>query len=291
MKPSSFEMYTPNNIEDALSLLDKHGDEAKIITGGQSLVPTINMRLATPKSLIDLNRIDGLRYIKKEDNKILIGGVTRHHDLETSSLIKEHCPLLGLAAGCIGHLAIRYRGTIGGSLAHADPAATLPVALLTLDGKVKTTSVNGVREFDAEEFFYGIFTTAMEENEILTEVEIPIVPKEAGYSFSTLTRIHGDFPLLAVGVLMEVEEEKIVKARLTVGGINPLTERIVDVEEMLIGKKPSDELFYEAAQSSKDFMEPESDISASAEYRLHMVGVYVEEALKNAWQNIGKVGN
>lgn len=290
MKPSSFELFSPTTLDEALALLDQYQDDAKLLAGGQSLIPAMNLRLAALKYLIDINTVEGLEYIREKDGKLLIGCNTRHHTLETSPLLLEKCPILARAASYIGHLAIRYRGTIGGSLAHAEPAATLPVALLTLDGKLRARSVDGVREFDANEFFYGIFTTALEANEILTEIEIPIPSPDSGYSFLTFSRIHGDFPLLAVGVILETDEDRITKASLTIGGVNPVAERMTEVEEMLIGEKPSVELFGKAAELAKEFMDPETDMHATAEYRTHLVGVYVEEALTQAWQHIKKGG-
>lgn len=291
MKPSLFELLTPSTLDEAIAMLAQHGDNAKLISGGQSLVPAMNMRLANPKVLIDLNGINNLGYIRREGDEVVIGGLTRHRAVETSPLLREVCPLLPDAASLIGHLAIRYRGTIGGSLAHCDPAATLPTATLALDGSILAVGPDGERRIPLSEFFYGIFTTSLGPTEILTEIRLPIPAASSGHAFMALTRKHGDFPLVSVAVLLTLGGVGIQQIRLVVGGVNAIPTRMEAAEALLTGKEPSTALWAEAADLVAGALDPETDLHATAEYRLHIAKIYVKRALAQALERAkGGVG-
>lgn len=283
MKPAPFELKTPRTFEEALDLLSAHGASAKVLAGGQSLVPMMNMRLATPQVLIDLNRIEALAYLRDEGGHIAIGALARHRDLETSELLKRACPITAEAAGKIGHLAIRYRGTLGGTLAHADPAATLPTVVRLLDGTICAKGPAGQREIAAADFFLGYFMTALDEAELIYEVRIPKFGPHTGHGFYTASRRHGDFPLVSVGALVERDGPRMAAVKLVVGGVNPTAERIAEAEDLLAHGEPTEDLFRQAADMAASALDAEGDIHASAAYRLHLVRHYTHAALQTAW--------
>lgn len=287
MKPAAFEYYRPETLDEALALLDQHGDDAKILAGGQSLVPAMNMRLAQPAVLIDINRLGAeLDYIKVEDGQVRIGGLTRHYDVETSPIVKEHCPLLAEAAGWIGHLQIRYRGTIGGSIAHSDPSSELPSVVAALGGELVIRSVHGERIATPDEFFLTYMTTALAENEILAEIRFPVQPQGTGYAYEEFARRHGDFAIVGVAAAFNLEDGKIQNAKLGLSGVSDGPVKPEDVEEFLNGKEPSVELFDEAGQMVADSLDPDSDLHASAEYRKHLARVFVRRALAKCLERI-----
>lgn len=283
MKPSRFAYHDPTTIEEVLDLLHLHGDEAKVLAGGQSLIPVLNMRLTSPKVLIDLGRLPMLAFIREEAGSLSIGAMTRHAQVERSALVRERQPLLAEAIGQVGHPQIRNRGTIGGSLAHADPAAELPAVLLALDGSVVLQGRTGRREVAAADLFHGLFTTAIQPGELLTEVRVPGLPERTGWAFVELARRYGDFALAGVACTLTLAPDgSIAGCRLVLTGVGGGPVRAAEAELSLVGQAPSARLFAEAAALVQAEVEPESDLHATAEYRSHLAGVLTERALGQA---------
>ncbi|HYF95424.1 MAG TPA: xanthine dehydrogenase family protein subunit M [Symbiobacteriaceae bacterium] len=281
MKPAPFQYVAAASLPEALALLKEHGDNAKILAGGQSLIPTMNMRLAKPEVLVDIKRIPGLAYIREEDGWLAIGGLTTHAELELSELVRSRCPLLHTAASHIGYPAIRNRGTIGGSLAHNDPAATLPAVVTCLGGIVVVTGMGGPREIPAAEFFLDLYTTAMEHEELVTEVRVPVtgLPNH-GSSWVELNRRTGDFALVAAGAQVVVADGVVQKVSLTLTGVD--TRPVVVDASALMGQTPSAEALERVGALAQQQVDPGSDVHATAEYRKAMVKVMVGRALAQA---------
>ncbi|WP_017729039.1 FAD binding domain-containing protein [Halalkalibacterium ligniniphilum] len=285
MKPPKFDYYKPATLEEALDLLEEVGDDGKIIAGGQSLVPIMNMRLATPKCLIDINGIKELDYIKREDDVLKIGTLTRQSVVETSEEVKKYCGLITEAIPKIGHVQTRNRGTFGGSIVHADPSAELPLVLLTLNGTVQIASKDEYRTVEAEDFFITYLTTDIMPTEIVTEISFPITEGRNGYSFQEIARRHGDFALVAASCHLTVDDEdQISSVRLVLGGVEAVPLLIADFEDVLVGQTLSDELLEEVAEAIENEVEPESDLHASAEYRTHLAKVLAKRALTEAYE-------
>lgn len=284
MKPSAFEYHTPQSVEEAVELLARYGDEAKIIAGGQSLVPMMNFRLARPEILIDINGIKELEYIKNEGDELVIGALTRERDIEKSPLVMAQFPFLAKAISYIGHSAIRNRGTIGGSLVHADPSAELPTSLCALNGKLKAVGPSGEKILEPEEFFLTYLTTSLEPSDLLTEVRIPALPENTGWSFSELSRRSGDFAVVAVGILLFPKAPGVCReARIAMGGVAPTPVRAQEAEALLAGQKLSEKLIAKAALQAAEETDTEPDYHASAEYRMDMARVFVKRGLQEAW--------
>jgi 2-furoyl-CoA dehydrogenase FAD binding subunit len=283
MKPSSFEYLTPRTVKETIELLEQFGDEIKVLAGGQSLVPMLNFRVARPKYLVDINGIRDLEYIREEKGELVIGALTREWAVEKSPLVREKCPILPKAISYIGHLPIRTRGTIGGSLVHADPSAELPIVACALDAKMKIVGPTGERVLSAEEFFVTYLTSALEPAEILVEVRIPVSPPRTGWSFMELSRRHGDFAIVAVATLLTFEEKGFCrKAKIALGGVAPTPIRPKAAEDLLAGKMINEALLAEAGAKAAEATDPESDYHASAEYRREMARVYTVRSLKEA---------
>jgi carbon-monoxide dehydrogenase medium subunit/2-furoyl-CoA dehydrogenase FAD binding subunit len=284
MKPCAFKYFSPQSVEEAIELLDRYGDEAKIIAGGQSLVPMMNFRLARPEILIDINAIKELEYVKTEGTELAIGALTRERDIEQSQLVIEKWPLLSKAISFIGHSAIRNRGTIGGSLVHADPSAEIPTSLCALNGKVKVVGPSGEKILEPEEFFLTYLTTSLEPSDLLVEVRIPALPQKMGWSFRELSRRSGDFAIVAVGILLFKEKAAVCReARISMGGVAPTPVRAEEAEALLSGQKITEKLIAQAAQQAAEETDTEPDYHASAEYRMDMARVFVKRGLQEAW--------
>ena len=284
MKPAPFAYYDPSTLEEAVSLLDAQGGEAKLIAGGQSLVPLLNMRLARPTAVIDLNRIDGLSYIREEDGGLAIGAMTRQRDIERSEVVQRRQPLLHAATKLIAHPQIRNRGTIGGSIAHADPAAEYPALVLALDAQLRVLGPKGERTIAAGDFFVTYLTTALEPSEVVTEVRLPALADRTGWSVLELSRRHGDFALAGVITTLTLAQSgSIDDARVVLFGVAATPLRATAAEALLRGEQPSESLFAEAGRAAASALEePLSDIHASAEYRRHLVSVLTRRALTEA---------
>ncbi len=284
MKPPPFEYFDPRSVGEAVSLLKDHEGEARILAGGQSLVPLLNMRLARPGVLIDLNRVAELDYIREADGWLAIGAMTRQRTVERSELVKGRQPLLQAATGFVGHPQIRNRGTIGGSLAHADPAAEFPAVALALGAEMRAVGPKGERRIKAEDFLVTYLTTALEPTEVLTEVRFPAQAGGSGWSFQEVARRHGDFALAGAAVTLSLDGgANCSDARIALFGVGPRAVRARGAEQLLVGHKPDEESFEEAGRrASEEIDQPPSDIHASAEYRRHLVKVLTRRALAEA---------
>ncbi|HEY7363273.1 MAG TPA: xanthine dehydrogenase family protein subunit M [Methylomirabilota bacterium] len=288
MKPPRFEYHAPTTTEEALGLLARYGGEAKVLAGGQSLMPLLNFRLVRPAALIDLNRIAALAYIREVDGQVRFGAMTRQRAVEFSPVVRQRLPLLTEATRWVGHLPIRTRGTIGGSIAHADPAAEYPAVLTALDGEVVARSARGERTLRPRDLFQTYLTTTLESDEILTEVRLPAMPAGAGYAFEEFARRHGDFAIVGIAALIALEGRRVVRARLATAGAHPVPCRLRAAEEILERDGLNDEAIAAAAARAGELVEPDSDIHASADYRRHLTGVLTARALKRARARAGE---
>jgi carbon-monoxide dehydrogenase medium subunit len=284
MKPPVFDYIAPTSVEAAVAALAEAGGEAKVLAGGQSLMPMLNFRLLRPSILVDINRIAGLSFIAETADSIRIGALTRHFALETSPLIAEHFPVLSAAMTHVAHLAIRNRGTIGGSLSHADPAAELPMMVLLLDAELHVAGVYGTRIVAARDFFLDTMTVALDGAELLTEIALPKLPPQTGWGFEEVARRHGDFALAAVAATLTVSGGKIAQARIALTGVGPTALRAAEAEQLLIGKALDGDATARAIAAVRDAIEPETDLHASSDYRRHLAGVLTGRALAAAWR-------
>jgi len=284
LKPAPFEYVAPHSVEEALAALQQSIPDARILAGGQSLMPLLNLRLTKPKILIDLNGISGLEGIRETAEGLSIGAMTRQRRVERDS-VRERCPILAEAIRHIGHVAIRHRGTIGGSLVHADPAAELPAVALALDAKFEVARDGIDRTIPAEEFFIDYLTTALAPDEILREIVFPIVRPSSGYALEEVTRRHGDFAIAGVVAIVELDDAgKIVDTRLALFGVAPTAVRARKAERALIGREPNADAMLDAAALVEDFLDPPGDIHASSAYRKHVAAVLTARVLKRAVQ-------
>lgn len=280
MKPPRFEYHRAGSVDEAVELLAQHGDDAKVLAGGQSLVPLLSLRLARPAHLVDINRLPGLDMIENGQG-LRLGATVRHRGIERSDVVRAANPLLAHAVRFIGHGAIRNRGTIGGSIAHADPAAELPAVLLALDGDVEACSARGTRTIAASALFEGFLTTSLAPDELLTAVRVPAAP--AGWSFQEFSRRSGDFAIVGVAATVRLDGAgAISEARLAFSGVDQVPVRAVAAESMLAGQAPSTELWQTAANTAASSLEPGSDIHGSSTYRKHLAAVLAERALAEA---------
>jgi len=281
MKPAQFDYYDPSTLTEALSLLAQFGETARPLAGGQSLVPMMNMRLARPSQLIDLNRVSELDYLKVDDGELRIGAMTRQRTIERSAIVTERWPLLSDATRYIGHVQIRNRGTVGGSLAHAFPSAELPLVMTALDASLILRSSQEERIVAAREFFLDAMTTAMSTGELLVEIRVPAPPAGALWAFQEISRRYGDFALMGVAVLLTLDTNGVInRARLVFTSSTPHLSRIAEGE--LVGEKPNENLFRQVASSAAAELETQSDIHATAEYRKHVAAVLARRVLEQA---------
>ena len=265
MKPPPFDYLAPASLEEAVAALAEHGDEAKVIAGGQSLVPLLAFRLARPSLLVDINRVPGLDGVELENGTLTVGALARERDVELTPGLRERCPMVVEAIEQIGHVAIRNRGTVGGSLAHADPAAEWTALALALDGEVELIGPGGVRTMPASDFLVSYFTTALAADEILTRVRLRIPGGRSGSCFLELARRHGDFAIVGVGALVTLDADgSIADARLGLIGVGQTAVRAT------------------AAEAAASDLHPNGDIHASADYRRHVADVLVRRALDTA---------
>jgi aerobic carbon-monoxide dehydrogenase medium subunit len=282
VKPARFEYFCPRTVDEAVDLLAQYGDEGKVLAGGQSLVPLMNMRLARPAVIIDINRIDGFGDLRDQNGILRFGALTRQRAAERSPVVAARCPLLRDALRLVGHAQIRNRGTLGGSIAHADPASELTAILSALDGEVTARSARGTRTIAAADLFVTYLTTALDPRELIVEIRIPALSPGAGWSWMEIARRHGDFALAGVGVVLAIRRGTITEARIALTGVGPTPVRAGAAERLLVGHAPSDPLWTEAAEVVRTAVTPDGDIHASAEYRKHVAGVLTQRALREA---------
>lgn len=283
MKPPRFAYHDPEFLDDALDLLAFFGDESKVLAGGQSLMPLLNLRLARPEHLIDINRIDSLRGVSLEDSKVTIGALTRHAEIERSELIAEQVPLLSQAMPFIGHDAIRNRGTIGGSIAHADPSAELPAVMTALNAVFTVQSNQGTRKIPASDFFLMPLTTAMESEEMLTSIEFELPGVTTGTAVEELARRRGDFALVGVAATVALDDlDRIATARVVTFGTGATPVRHEQTEQLISGASLTAELLAEVRSCAADEVTPTADRHGSLEYRKSVTGILVDRAVKRA---------
>jgi carbon-monoxide dehydrogenase medium subunit len=288
MKPPRFEYAAPQKIDEAVALLAQHGDRAKILAGGQSLVPLLNFRLARPEVLVDVNRVAELAYVRPVDSGVAIGALTRQHTLERAEVIRTKLPIVAEACGLIGHLPIRHRGTLGGSLAHADPASELPAAVMALEAELTVTRRGSQRTLAADQFFTGMLTTALAPDELLTEVRLPGLPPRTGGAFSEIARRAGDFALVGMAALVTLDDAgRVTRARLALCGAGPTPLRAREAERVLVGERPEGRVLDEAAEQLAAATDPPSDIHASAAFRKKLARHVGRQAIELAVRRAG----
>lgn len=283
MKPASFDYMRASGVDEATAALAEHGGEAKLLAGGQSLVPMLNFRLVDAPMFIDINRIEGLSGIEKTgDGELRIGALARHYDLETSVAVRERFPVLSAAMKHVAHLAIRNRGTIGGSLSHADPAAELPAISLLLDASIEISGPASARAVPAGDFFLAPLTTALRRDEMVTAVSLPCFPAGSGWGFEEVARRRGDFAVAAAAAMVALDGGRISAARIALAGVHPTPLRATEAEALLTGAEPGPDLLAAAAIASRDGVEPAGDLHGSADYRRHLTQVLTRRALAAA---------
>lgn len=286
MKPPPFSYADPDSIDGAVELLAQYGEDAKVLAGGQSLVPLLNMRLAQPEVLIDINRVPELSFIQPRERHgvpgLAIGAATRQRVVEDGGF-----PLLREALACVGHPQIRNRGTVGGSIAHADPAAELPLLFRVLDAVATVRSIRGSREAEAADFFLHTFTTALAADELLTEVWFPLPGPHTGQAFLEVARRHGDFALVAAAATITLDDDgSVADCQIAVGGAAPVPARAPTAEAALRGRLPSLAALEKAGALTAKDMDPTGDVHADAAYRRDVAGTLITRALSIAWERV-----
>jgi carbon-monoxide dehydrogenase medium subunit len=290
MKPAPFAYFAPQSLDEALALLQEHGDDGKVLAGGQSLIPAMNFRLAQPAALIDINRIAALSFLEPgADSGLRIGAMTRQRTVERSALVAQRAPLLHATMPSIAHVQIRNRGTIGGTLAHADPAAELPAVMVALNARFRLQSVRGERWVNAADFYVGLFATALEADELLAEIVLPPRPPRTGWAMHEFARRHGDYAIVGVAATVTLnpagacQDARLVY--LSVGeGPTPATGAVA----ALRGQSPTQTVIAEAARVAAQEIEPLGDIHATPAYRRHLIEVLGRRALNEAAARAGR---
>jgi carbon-monoxide dehydrogenase medium subunit len=281
MKPPVFSYHDPVSVEDAVALLSRH-ENAKVLAGGQSLMPMLNMRYVMPDHVIDINRIEGLAYIREDGDALEIGAMTRQRDLEFSDLVERHCPLMHEALLQVGHRQTRNRGTIGGSLSHLDPAAELPAVCAATDAVIRVQGPNGARDIAFADFPAGYMTPSIEMDEMVVGLRVPSWPAGHGHAFVEFSRRHGDFAVASAAALLEVGSDgRISRASLTVGGVGAAPLRMGAIEQALIGETGDEDRLRDLCESCRE-IDAMGDVYASTEYRQHLATVMSRRALVKA---------
>jgi len=286
VKPAAFDFARPATVAEAVELLAAHAGDAKILAGGQSLVPLLNFRILRPALVIDINRLSELDFIEDDAGGLRIGALTRHHALEMSPLVRARFPVIGAAMEHVAHLAVRNRGTIGGSLSHADPAAELPMLALLLDAEIVARSAAGVRRLAASDFFLGALTNALDDGELLTEIALPALPPGTGWGFEEFALRTGDFAFAAVAATVTLSQGRVAEARLAAMGVGDTPLRLRSAEASLVGERLLPEVLERVVRQVRDTVQPGSDLRASADYRRHLAGILAERALSAAWNRV-----
>jgi CO/xanthine dehydrogenase FAD-binding subunit len=289
MKPPRFHYCAPRMLDEALALLDRNSEDTKVLAGGQSFVPLLNMRLTAPTYIVDINHIAELHYIEQEDGYLAIGATVRQRQVERSALVQDEHPLLVEVIKQIGHMQIRNRGTVVGSIAHADPAAELPALLTCLNGEVLVQSIHGERVIRAEEFFTGYLSTALDPGEMLTEVRFPLIASQAGWAFLEFARRAGDYALVgAAAVLTPTANDHCMSAHIAYLGINGAPMRGLTVEDAIVGTTLDEPTLNAAAEAAGMLVSDEmGDVHATVEYRRVLTGELTKRVLKAAWERRG----
>jgi CO/xanthine dehydrogenase FAD-binding subunit len=291
MKPPPFDYHAPHSAAEALELLGRYGADARLLAGGQSLVPLLNFRLSAPAVIVDLNRAADLAYIGEANGQVRLGAMTRQRAIEFSPLVKSRLPLLAEATRWVGHLPTRTRGTIGGSLAHSDPAAEYPAVAAALDAELVIRGRAGSRVMRADEFFVGFMTTALQPGEMLVEVRMAAQAPNSGWAFEEFSRRHGDFAIVGIAAMVVVEGDRIRSARLAACGAGPTAIRLGAAEGILERGGVDDRYIDDAAARAAELVDPGADLHASVEYRRHLTRVLTRRALKRAVERSRKREN
>ncbi len=282
MKPAKFDYVAPSSLDEAIAALVAAEGDGKVMAGGQSLMPLLNFRMSRPSVIVDITRIPDLSYIRDKGSMIAIGSLTRHVELETSDLIALKLPVMSAAMRYVAHVAIRNRGTIGGSISHADPAAELPMLAIFYGASIKIAGANGPRTVPAEEFFIAALTNCLEADEIVEEIEFPVLAS-SGWGFEEVARRFGDFALACIAVSIECRNGAIVSARVAAMGIDDTPRRLVAAENALIGGRRGADAAGRFVETVRGEVSPPSDQHASSDYRRSLVGSLAERALADAW--------
>jgi aerobic carbon-monoxide dehydrogenase medium subunit len=283
VKPPVFDYLVPASLDEALKILGELGERAKVLAGGQSLVALLNFRLVRPEHLVDLNGLSELAGIREEDGHVVIGAMTRQRAVEQAALVRARVPLLSEAMPQIGHVQIRNRGTVGGSLAHADPAGELPAVVAALGGDLVVRSARGRRVLKAEQFFIGYLTTALEPDELLVEVRLPATPPRTGSAFVEVSRRHGDFALVGVAATVTLDEAGVcTSSAIALTGVGPAPVLARDAARAFVGARPTAKAMEDAGARVAGAIEPDSDLHASSDFRKHLAGVLTRRALAQA---------
>jgi aerobic carbon-monoxide dehydrogenase medium subunit len=290
MFPASFGYVAARSVEEALELMAKHGEDGKLLAGGHSLIPAMNLRLQSPRTLIDIGTVPSLRGIRVDGNHLVIGALTVHTDVAASELVRKHLPGLSDAASVIGDIQVRNRGTIGGSVAHADPAADLPVILTALDASFVAQSPSGSRVIAVDDFFTDFYTTALSANEILTEIRVPIPSSGTGTAYAKLPHPASGYVVVSAGAMIVRQASgTCTAARVAIGGLGSGPIRAIATEMELRGKPLTSQIIAAAAGKAAEETDPVEDTYASAEYKRHVAAVYARKAIEAAVERASKV--
>lgn len=285
MKPVDFHLHRPRTLSEAVALLAEHADEAKVLAGGQSLVPLLNFRLARPEHLIDLGRVTSLSALRRTVDGLSIGAMVTHSQAERSPSVAQDAPLMARAFPHIAHQAIRARGTIGGSIAHGDPAAELPAVAVALEATMVAVGPRGTREIAARDFFVANLVTALEQDEILTEVRIAPAPPGTGAAFEEVGRRQGDFALVGAGAQVRLADDgTVAEARICLTGVSPTPHRAHEAEALLVGHPVDDAHLEAAADATRGVVRPSGDLHATADYRRDVAGTLIARVVRTAAQ-------
>jgi carbon-monoxide dehydrogenase medium subunit len=283
MFPAKFEYHAPTSLDEAIKLLSDGDGDVKVLAGGHSLLPLMKLRLAQPSALVDIGRIEGLAGIKVTGEEVMIGPMTTHFMIESSTELREKLPILPECASVIGDLQVRNCGTIGGSLAHSDPAGDLPAVILALDADIKARGPNGERIIKASDFFVDMLTSALEPNEILVGIRIPLPPPRSGGAYLKMDHPASHYALCGVAAILTIDQgNRIADARVAVTGVGPKAYRASSVEQELRGQAASSEVFTRASERAADGQDPLGDLHASSDYRAHLARVYTRRSLEQA---------
>ncbi len=289
MIPSAFDYVAPNSLAEAINFLSAHPDDAKLVAGGHSLIPLMKLRLASPRYLVDLARIPGLKYIREANGTLEIGALTTHYEIESSSLIKERLPALSETAALIGDVQVRNRGTIGGSLAHADPAADYPALILALDSEIVATGPKGQRTIKVSDFFVDLLTTSLKSDEVVTQLRIPIPAAGTGVAYEKFPHPASRYAIVGVAAAVRLNANgTCAQVAIGVTGAGPKATRVAAAESALVGSRLDDTVLRQAATSAAESIEVTGDIHASEEYRRHLVSEFTVRALRRAIERAGR---
>ncbi|HEY6114417.1 MAG TPA: xanthine dehydrogenase family protein subunit M [Candidatus Dormibacteraeota bacterium] len=282
MFPAAFDYRAPTTLDEALSVLKQHGDEAKVMAGGQSLIPLLKLRFSRPELVVDIARIPGLNGIERDDGHVAIGALARHVDIERSKELAASAPMLQEAAHWIADPLVRNRGTLAGSICHADPAGDWGSVILAMHADVVARSASGTRVIHASDFFKGPFETAIKPDEVVTEIRIPVAMGRNGGAYLKLERKVGDFATVAVAVHVRLDGDRIETAGIGLTAVGPTNIQATEAERSLHGKEPTDKVIADAARLAAEAAEPKEDVRGSAAYKKDVVRVFVQRGLKTA---------